>query len=125
MKLVMPVASGRISTAFDFARQLLLVEYEDGHEVRRIELFLEEDLPLNRARRLEALGTTVLICGAISRSLAERVASGGIEIIPFVSGPVDEVLAAYLAGELNSARFLLPGSTYEERTEWRSRRQVR
>ncbi|MCL4851405.1 MAG: hypothetical protein KJZ78_08455 [Bryobacteraceae bacterium] len=125
MKLVIPVASGRISTAFDFARQLLVVEYEDGHEVRRSTLSLEEDLPLNRARRLEALGASILICGAISRSLAERLTDGGIDIIPFVSGPVDEVLAAYFAGQLDSAQFLLPGSTYEERKEWRLRRQER
>ena len=123
MKLVMPVASGRISTAFDFARQLLVVEYEDGREIGRSEAVVEEELPLNRARRLEALGASVLICGAISRSLAERLTSVGIEIIPFVSGPVDEVLAAYFAGELNSERFLLPGSTSEERTEWRAMRQ--
>lgn len=125
MKLAMPVSGGRISTAFDFARHLLVVEYEDGREVSRSELVLEEELPLNRARRLEALGTSMLICGAISRSLAERLANGGIDIIPFVSGPIEEVLAAYFAGELESERFLMPGSTYQERTEWRLRRQVR
>ena len=125
MKLAVPVSSGRISTAFDFARHLLVVEYEDGREVRRSELVLEEELPLNRARRLEALGASVLICGAISRSLAEHLASGGIDIIPFVSGPVEEVLAAYFAGELDSAAFLMPGSTYQDRTDRRLRRQAR
>ncbi len=124
MKLAMPVSAGRISTALDFARNLLLVEYEDGCEVGRSELVVEEELPLNRARRLEALGAGVLICGAISRSLAERLSSAGIEIIPFVSGAVDEVLSAYFAGELDSVRFLMPGSTYQERAEWRAGHQV-
>jgi predicted Fe-Mo cluster-binding NifX family protein len=125
VKLAMPVSAGRISTAFDFARHLLVVEHEDGREVRRSELVLEEELPLNRARRLEALGASVLICGAISRSAAERLADGGIDIIPFVSGPVEEVLTAYFAGELESARFLMPGSTYQERTEWRLKSRAR
>ncbi len=124
MKLAMPVSAGRISTALDFARNLLLVDCEDGRDVGQSEVVLEEEFPLNRARRLEGLGTRVLICGAISRSLAEYLANAGIEIIPFVSGTVAEVLAAYLAGELDSARFLMPGSTYRERAEWRAGRQV-
>jgi hypothetical protein len=33
MKLAIPVSSGRVSTAFDFARHLLLLEYEVGRSV--------------------------------------------------------------------------------------------
>lgn len=119
MKLAVPVSGGRVSTAFDFARQLLLLEVEDGREVRRTELVLEEETPLSRARRLQYLGVKVLICGAISRLLTECLASAGINVIPLVSGQVEEVLKAYLAGQLDSARFLMPGSTVEERREWR------
>lgn len=123
MKLAIPVSGGRVSTAFDFARHLLLLEYEGGREVSRAELVLEEEIPVNRARRLESLGAGVLICGAISRSLTEHVVSAGIDVIPFVSGTVEEILAAYLTGELDSAQFLMPGSTAEERKEWRIRRE--
>jgi predicted Fe-Mo cluster-binding NifX family protein len=125
MKLAMPVTSGWISTAFDFARRLLLIEYEDRREVRRSELILGEEPALSGARRLEAQGANVLICGAISCSAAERLASGGIQIIPFVSGPIEEVLSAYFAGELESVRYLMPGGTQQERTEWKLRHEVR
>ena len=125
MKLAIPVSKGRVSTAFDFARDALLLDYEDGREVSRTELVLKEEIPVNRARRLESLGVRVLICGAISRSLAEHLTSVGIDVIPFVSGTVEEVLAAYLAGEVESAQFLMPGSTAEERKEWRVRRGAR
>jgi len=123
MRIAIPVSFGRVSTAFDFARHLLVIEYEGGKEVRRSEIILEEEVPLNRARRLEAAGVGVLICGAISRPTAGRLASSGIDIIAFVSGSIEEVLAAYFTGELESARFLMPGSTHEERTEWRMKRQ--
>lgn len=125
MKLAIPISDGRVSTACDFARHLLLLEYDDRRQVARTELVLEEAVPVNRARRLESLGVNVLICGAISRSLAEHLVSAGIDIIPFVSGSVEEVLAAYLAGELDSAQFLMPGSTAEERGEWRLGRKAR
>jgi predicted Fe-Mo cluster-binding NifX family protein len=118
MKLAIPISDGRVSTACDFARYLLLAEYDDRRQVARTELVLEEAVPVNRARRLESLGVKVLICGAISRSLAEHLVSAGIDIIPFVSGNVEEVLAAYFTGELESAQFLMPGSTAEERREW-------
>jgi predicted Fe-Mo cluster-binding NifX family protein len=124
MRLAIPVSSGRISAAFDFARHVLLVEYEDGREVSRAEFLLEEEIPVNRARRLESLGVRVLICGAISWSLTEHLASAGIDVIPFVSGTVEEVLVAYLAGEVESAQFLMPGSTAEERKAWRIKRQA-
>ncbi len=125
MKLAIPVSDGRVSTAFDFARHLLLLECEDGREIHRAGLALEGEIPLNRARRLESLGVRVLICGAISRSLAEHLASAAIDVIPFVSGSVEQVLAAYLGGELESAQFLMPGSTAEERRAWRIRREAR
>ena len=48
MKVVIPVSFGRVSTVFDFARNLLLIEYEDGRELSRSELAVEEDLPLSR-----------------------------------------------------------------------------
>jgi predicted Fe-Mo cluster-binding NifX family protein len=125
MKLAIPVSSGRVSTAFDFAHHLLLFECEDDREINRTELMLEEAIPVNRARRLESLGVRVLICGAISRSLAEHLTGVGIDVIPFVCGRVEEVLGAYFAGELESAQFLMPGSTAEERKEWRTRRGAR
>lgn len=125
MKLAIPVSSGRVSTAFDFAHHLLLFECEGDREISRTELVLEEAIPVNRARRLESLGVRVLICGAISRSLAEHLTSAGIDVIPFVSGTVDEVQAAYLAGKVESEQFLMPGSTAEERREWRIRGGIR
>ncbi|MBZ5630250.1 MAG: hypothetical protein LAO06_15430 [Acidobacteriia bacterium] len=124
MKLAIPVACSRVSNAFDFARHLLLVDYTDGREVSRTELALEEELPLNRTRRLLALGVNVLVCGAISRFMAEHVVSLGIEVIPFVSGSVSEVLDAYLKGDLESARFLMAGSTLKDREEWTLRHHI-
>ena len=120
MKVAIPVSGGRVSPAFDFARHLLLLEYEGGREVSRAELVFEEMIPVSRARRLEFLGVKVLICGAISRSLTDHLANSGIDIVPFVSGTVEEVLAAYFAGQLEFARFLMPGSTAEERQEWKT-----
>jgi predicted Fe-Mo cluster-binding NifX family protein len=109
MKVAIPAWAGQVSTVFDFARSLLLVELHRGKEVSRSEIPLDESPSISRAGALSHLGVKVLICGAISRSLATVVTGYGIEIISFVSGMVDEVLDAYLTGRLADARFLLPG----------------
>jgi predicted Fe-Mo cluster-binding NifX family protein len=122
MKLAIPVFSDRVSSVFDFTHCLLVLECESGREVTRTEVAFQEDLPLNRARRLETLGVQLLICGSISRLIAEHLQNVGIGIIPLVSGSVDEVLRAYLRGDLGPTRFLMPGSTAKDREEWTIRR---
>ncbi len=122
MKLAIPVFSGRVSSVFDFTHCLLVLECERGREVTRTGFAFQEDLPLNRATRLEALGVQLLICGSISRLIAEHLKNVGIDIIPLVSGSVDEVLCAYLRGDLGPSRFLMPGSTPKDREEWTIRR---
>ncbi|HLI03251.1 MAG TPA: NifB/NifX family molybdenum-iron cluster-binding protein [Terracidiphilus sp.] len=118
MKLAIAVSGDRVANALDFARRLLLVDCEGGREISRSEAAVVDKLPLNRARFLAALGVEVLICGAVSRFLAESLVTLGIRIVPFVSGSVAEVLNAYFEDGLESGRLLMPGSTEEDRQEW-------
>jgi len=106
--VAIPVWGDQVSTVFDFARNLILVDIGASGETGRTEIALAGP-PVMRAARLAQNGAGVLICGAISRPLAQMVAAHGIEIIPFVRGSVQEVLEAYLAGGLRGPRFLLPG----------------
>ena len=108
-----------ISTVFDFAVKLLVIEIQGNREVSRSETALPSEHLISRARRLSQLGISVLICGAISQRLAVLVASVGIQIIPLVSGSVDKVLSAYLSGQLINGRFLLPGYLPGARRRWR------
>jgi len=119
MKVAIPVSGDRVSNAFDFARRLLVVEFEADREVARVEVALREDRPIGRARRLAALGVRLVICGAVSRRLAEHLERAGVAVMPFVSGQVLEVLDGYRRGDLDSPRFLMPGSTVDDRRAWR------
>ena len=109
MKIAVAVWNGLVSSVFDFAHQLLVVDMESQTEKSRTEISLEQQQGPQRVSRLVDLGVNVLICGAISRPLASMLATSNIEVIPFVSGPVDEVLNAYLNGRLAEPRFLQPG----------------
>jgi predicted Fe-Mo cluster-binding NifX family protein len=61
MNLSVPVCDGRVSPVFDVARRLLVVEIENGGEVRRREESIPEIHPILRARHLDALRVNVLI----------------------------------------------------------------
>ena len=109
MKIAIPVWDDYVSSAFDFAHLLLLVDIENGSEIGRSEVPLKvESLPA-RAAKLKDLEVDVLVCGAISRALANMVAVSGIQVLPYVTGRVDDVLRAYLAGQLVQPQFALPG----------------
>jgi len=109
MKVSIPILFDRISPVFDEARKILLVEIQGGKEVDR----REEPLPLTgppwKAMHLIQLGVDVLICSAISWPLERRLLSAEIQVIPHTCGPVQDVLQAYLAGQLTDHSFLMPG----------------
>jgi predicted Fe-Mo cluster-binding NifX family protein len=50
-----------------------------------------------------------LICGAISRGFSKILEGSGIHIVPGISGHPEDVLNAYLRGDLFSSKFFMPG----------------
>ena len=109
MKLAIPIWNERVSPVFDTAARLLVVDLDDGGERARDEIALTAEFPPHRVRRLVELGVDTLICGAVSNPLGTLVVSAGITLIPFVSGQVDEVLGAFMAGRLDDTGYLMPG----------------
>ena len=109
MKLAIPIYNSNISNVFDFAHRLLLVDIENGKEANRSEVALESRLLPQRASQLKNLEVDVLVCGAISRVLANMVTSSGIQLLPYVTGSIDDVLQAYLNGQLVQSQFTMPG----------------
>ncbi len=109
MKIAIPVYKNSVSNTFDFARKLLVVTVEEGSETQRSEVEIAGREPAQRAARVKGLGVDVIICGAVSHFLAGMIEKTGIELIPYVTGNVEEVLQAYLSGELMGPRFRMPG----------------
>ncbi len=108
MKIAVPVYSNYVSNVFDFARQLLLIDAEQAKEINRTSIELGGQLLYQRAVLLKKLQVDVLICGAISQELRSMILSLGIEVLPFVSGNIDDILTAYFLGELMAQNTNLP-----------------
>ena len=109
MLVALTVWNGRISPVCDVARQLLILELEGGKEIARREERLDGADCWQRGARLEELKPDTLICGAISGPLAKLLTAKGIQVITFISGTVEEVLAAYMNGTLLKPAFAMPG----------------
>lgn len=109
MRIAIPVWEDCVSSVFDFAHRLLLVEIENDIEANRSAVALESQSLPQRAGQLKRLGVDVLVCGAISQALANMVSASGIQVLPYVTGRVDDVLQAYLTGQLVQPQFSMPG----------------
>jgi predicted Fe-Mo cluster-binding NifX family protein len=122
MRLAIPYWHGRVSPVLDVAGVLLLVDVNRGEQTNRQNLALEKGRsPLERARCIQGLDVDVLICGAISWPLELALVSAGIEVITQICGEVDQVLGAFLKGQLEKGMYLMPGCYGRRRRSRRGR----
>ena len=121
MKIAMPVCGNRLSTVFDAADELLMIETVPGVTSEQSRAHWKEDNVIARTAYIRESGVQVLICGAMSRSVARMLNVAGIRVIPFIRGTVDEVLEAFCNGTLSGRHFFLPGCTP---CEWQGRRRL-
>jgi len=100
---------GRIAPLFDASEEVELFEQRPDGAERIGSLALSGETPAGRAALMRENGVAVLICGAISAYAHNVLASGGIQVHPWVCGPVDSVLEAYLTNALSGPAWMMPG----------------
>jgi len=100
---------GSISPVFDVSDRLCLIHIENGKELRRENILLKNRNPFTRAKEMAGIGVEMLICGAVSHVLETALISVGIRVIGFVCGDLENVLGAFLRGQLTGRDFFMPG----------------
>ena len=119
MKVAIPIWDGRVSPVMDTARQLLLVDIENGETASRKVVNVPPLQVSNLARFISGLGAEVIICGAICRQLETMLAAMGIQTIPWITGEVEDVISVFARREMPEKRFLMPGCGRGRRRGWR------
>lgn len=109
MKTAFAYWENRIAPVFDTARQINIVETDSGKIVSETLENLPEEMPVQKTMRLMELGIEGLVCGAISRQMFNMVSAYGIQVVPFVSGDLRDVINAWLTGGLERKKFAMPG----------------
>lgn len=110
MKAAITEWQGRVAPLFDVSGTVLVVESTpEGYSPAEPRVRLPLDGPHSKISTLEDLQVDTLICGAISRPVRESIEARGIKVYPFVSGEIDEVVAAWRQERLEQAAFTMPG----------------
>ena len=109
MRIAIPIWDDKVSPVLDTASRLLIVEVDDRGETSRFEVYLDEQDLSRKCLRIRDMQIDILICGAISNPFSRMLMASGIDVIPEISGCAEEVLEAYLKGNLFHPRFLMPG----------------
>ncbi len=109
MKTAFSYWNKRIAPMFDTALQVRLVEAEAGKVVGDQLMTMSALSPAQRIVELRAAGVESLVCGAVSKGLRGMLVSYGIQVVPFVAGDLDEIVAAWINGQLEPESFAMPG----------------
>lgn len=110
MRIAVSIWGDKVSPVLDTATKLLIIESGTQKKGSRFEVFLIKKDISQRCSFIRKLEIDVLICGAVSRLFSEMLKASGIKIISEISGPAEDVLEAYLNGNLLQPKFLMPGS---------------
>lgn len=102
MRIAISYWQNCISPVFDFSEHLLLIDIVDNQVTQSASTGLDSDLPFTRAKKLSELGIELLICGAISQTLKMAVSGQNIEIVSYVFGPLENILTAFINGQLRN-----------------------
>jgi predicted Fe-Mo cluster-binding NifX family protein len=105
MNIAIPMFGTRVSPRFDGAPSVLLVRVTNGAIHGRVTESMEHVGGWQRARLLAGHNVDVLLCGGIRQSDYFSIVNAGIEVYPGLMGEADEVLDAYLKGNLSKASF--------------------
>ena len=109
MKVALTVWGDRISPLFDSTRMLLVADIERRGITKRFLESLDCESAFSRATKLVALDVNILICNGISGFLSQLIEAYGIQVIPFTTGGVDEILEAFVTGKLSNRKSQLQG----------------
>jgi predicted Fe-Mo cluster-binding NifX family protein len=108
MIIGLSILDNRIAPVFDVARELLLVDVDNGKVIQQ-ELLILPKVAREKMVKLVDLGVNELLCGAISKELKNSTVQCGIEVISFLSGDVKMILNAWLSDGLSNMEFSMPG----------------
>ncbi len=109
MKAALTVWEGRVSPVFDVSREALILTVEAGELTDRYTENIIATTPALKVERLLELGVETLICGAISEQMQHELSVRGVTVLGFVAGEIDEVLRAFVSGQLPAPSLSMPG----------------
>jgi predicted Fe-Mo cluster-binding NifX family protein len=108
-KVAIPIWDERVSPVLDTAARLLILDLNDGEELKREIISVPHEHFLAKTRYITELQVDTVLCGALSKPMHRMLIQRGIKVFPWVTGEIEDVIRAYLQGNLTTDRFIFPG----------------
>lgn len=107
MHLALAAYNNRIASLFEASDRFEIIEIENGSVLERTSIPIHDNCLPAMVQQLKQHKICALICGAISGCMYRTIESHGIQVYPWVTGDLEVVLKAYLAGNIEN--HLMPG----------------
>jgi hypothetical protein len=108
-RIGIPVFESRISPVLDSCNLMLIIDIDQGREIRRREISLERIDVAERIDLFVRWGIRKIICAGVSELMCRYIASKDIVLIGGIAGELEKILDAYLCHRLDDTCFVMPG----------------
>ena len=107
MCLAIAAYENRMASLLETANQLVVVDLPPiDSKPKKIVAVIDNALPY-LVQLLHRNNVTILICGAINGCMFRAIESMGIKVIPWITGNIDDIIAAYKNNTLEQC--VMPG----------------
>ncbi len=107
MCLALAAYENRMASLLETANQLVVVDLPpNDYQPKKVVAISDHTLPY-LMQLLQRNNVTVLVCGAINGCMFRSIEGMGIKVIPWITGNVDDVIAAFKTNTLE--RCVMPG----------------
>ena len=120
-KIAIPAWRDEVAPTFDFAGAIEFFSLCENEIIHHGKVNVQNLPEPAKIALLAENSVQTLLCGAISRSTAMMVTNAGVKLMPYVTGPVADVIEAFKNGTLQSEKFIMPGCWCPRRRRRRGR----
>ena len=109
MSLALAVFKNRIASLFESSDRFIIIDLSSQNRDESLIVTITNNSPTALLQILTSNNVRVLICGAISDCMKQMLESQKIDVIPWITGEIENVVTAYKLGRLLSPPFIMPG----------------
>jgi predicted Fe-Mo cluster-binding NifX family protein len=97
-----------VAPCFEYCATMAIFNVTESGAVEQVDYPLQSREPFDRVRLLKDQHVDAVVCGGVQAFYEDLLKARGFEVISWVSGSVDELLALFIQGKLESGTEL-PG----------------
>lgn len=104
MRIAIPRMGETVAPCFEYSATMAIFTIEEGSITDQFDFPLHSEDPFDRVRLLRDQEVETIICGGVMEKYEDLLKASRIQVISWVSGPVEYLLNLFLRGQL------VPGS---------------